>query len=118
MVVVVSADPGRIILHEGLRAWWWWPLLPPPPPPPPSLGGLNPAYLSELGSILSSSARSILCDASIICSNMASVGDRQALQAQEELPVHAGSSSEEPLLGLLLLLAEEDRTLLLVLLLL
>ena len=52
---------------------------------------------------------------------MASVGDRQALQAQEELPVHAGSSSElVEELGrlLLLLLAEEDRTLLLVLLLL
>ena len=53
---------------------------------------------------------------------MASVGDRQALQAQEELPVHAGSSSELLVeeLGrpLLLLLAEEGRTLLLLLLLL
>jgi len=48
---------------------------------------------------------------------MASVGDRQALQAQEELPVHAGSSSElvEELGRLLLLLAEEGRALLLLL---
>ena len=52
---------------------------------------------------------------------MASVGDRQALQAQEEFPVHAGSSSEllvEELGRPLLLLAEEGRTLLLLLLLL
>jgi len=49
-----------------------------------NLGGLNPANLDESMSPLSS-----FWEATIICSKMASVGERQALQVQEALPVQA-----------------------------
>ena len=57
------------------------------------MGGLSPAYLAEFGSVTSSSARSILWEAWSICSKMARVGERQALQEQEEFPVHDVSPS-------------------------
>lgn len=91
------SDPCRTIFPEYLRGLLLLALL----LPLLSLGGLSPAYFSELGSITPTSARSILCEASIICSKIARVGDRQALHTHEELPVH-GSSSEPEEDGLLL----------------
>lgn len=107
---VMVFDPCRVIFQEDLRELLLFPLL-----LLLSLGGLSPAYLSELVSITSTSARSILCEASIICSKMARVGERQALHAQEELPVHCSSSEPEAEEDGLLLEAERTLLLLLVL---
>lgn len=53
-----------------------------------SFGGLNPAYLAR-----SCSPFSTICDAWIICSKMARVGERQALHVQEAQPVQGDSPS-------------------------
>jgi hypothetical protein len=50
-------------------------------------GGLSPAYFAG-----STSPFSIFCDACIICSKMARVGERHAVHVHEELPAQGGES--------------------------
>lgn len=56
-----------------------------------NMGGLSPANLVGSNSPLSS-----FWEATIICSKMARVGERQVLHVHEALPVHRGDSTEGP----------------------